>query len=669
MIARAIVQKIERVVDFLRRVLSKPPHVIVFRAKQALILKWMKITKQWDSLNREINRFFTDKNVLCNLGTQIQKQPLLISTTAVRAISRHARSDKAWADKVLQGGWRVAQRRFSILGAPVPSAGPWPWDTDWRYGRKWPQQYFKTYNFYEPNRPNPYDVKLPWELGRLSFVTQLLQNLAIEENKDFKNKAVSIIRNWSQQNPLAHSVNWYPMEVAMRSVVLVLITEMLTAMDMWDAVVDADLLVELARHGEFIWRTLEYTDVRGNHYAAEVVSLLLIGLSIDSQYTRAKKWTSFAKKNIEQEINEQFLVDGVHFEKSVPYHRLVLELFMLAAIALRRRGEELSKESQDRLRAAAEYLLMVRQPDGLSPVIGDNDDGHILCWDFLPLRNHQAVLDVVACHFHDESLRVCKDTSLAAFWLFGEEANKQWQKMSNASSKHKYFEVGGMVVSKTNLNYLCYDVGEVGTRGRGGHGHNDLFSFDLLINGDPIFCDSGCSVYTGDFQLRNRYRSTSSHNCLQVDGKEMAIMRGMWQISDSGRPKKVSARQIDHITTIDGIHAGYHRLKDAVTHRRRFQFDSRNGFCECTDFIDCLKSHIVTRYFHFSPGILPIVQGNQAVIKTPNARGVLVWNKGAVAEIVEGVYSEGYGKNLSRNVLVLQSEITGPAVLTFTLNF
>ncbi len=57
------------------------------------------------------------------------------------------------------------------------------------------------------------------------------------------------------------------------------------------------------------------------------------------------------------------------------------------------------------------------------------------------------------------------------------------------------------------------------------------------------------------------------------------------------------------------------------------------------------------------------------MIKTPNARGVLVWNKGAVAEIVEGVYSEGYGKNLSRNVLVLQSEITGPAVLTFTLNF
>lgn len=669
MIARTIVHKVEKLANFLQRLVSKPPHVIAFRAKQAVVLKLMKITKRWESLDRQIHSFFSEKNVLCEIVNHIQKQPLLISTTAVSAISYHAKRDKKWADKVLQGGMQVAQRRFSILGSPVPSVGPWPWDTDWRYGKKWPQQYFQSYDFYEPNRLNPYDIKLPWELGRLSFVVQLLQNMAIEENINFKDKAVTIIRDWSKQNPLAHSVNWYPMEVAMRAIVIVLITEMLTAMDMCDAAVAAELPMELARHGEFIWKTLEYTDVRGNHYAAEVVSLLLIGLTIDSQYPRAKEWTSFAKKKIEQEIKEQFLVDGVHFEKSVPYHRLVLELFMLSAIALRRRGEELSKESQDRLRAAAKYLLMVRQPDGLSPVIGDNDDGHILCWDFLRLRNHQAVLDTVSCYFHDEALRVSKDASLAAFWLFGEQASKQWQKMPDASSNHRYFEAGGMVVSKTNINYLCYDVGEVGTRGRGGHGHNDLFSFDLLINGDPIFCDSGCSVYTGDSHLRNRYRSTSSHNCLQIDGKEMAMMRGMWQIADSGRPEKVCVRQIDHITTIDGSHAGYHRLEDAVTHRRRFQHDSRNGFCECTDFLDCSKSHVITRYFHFAPGIQPIIQGNQAEINTPNAKGFLVWNEGAIAEIVEGLYSEGYGKNVLRNVLVLQSEITGPAVLNFTINF
>jgi len=62
------------------------------------------------------------------------------------------------------------------------------------------------------------------------------------------------------------------------------------------------------------------------------------------------------------------------------------------------------------------------------------------------------------------------------------------------------------------------DVGEFGKKGSGGHGHNDLMSFEVSLSGVPLVVDPGCPVYSGDPQTRNLFRSTAYHNGLKVDG-------------------------------------------------------------------------------------------------------------------------------------------------------
>ncbi|WAC03888.1 hypothetical protein N7U66_12930 [Lacinutrix neustonica] len=142
-------------------------------------------------------------------------------------------------------------------------------------------------------------------------------------------------------NPMAYSVNWYPMEVAVRTINLIQSRELLLVSAKGNKTIN--LLNEiLLLHGVFLWRNLEYTDVRANHYAANLTALLLLGQVFKSFYKEAKQWYDFAIKKTEKEFHLQFFKDGVNFEKSIPYHRFVVELFFISFLVMKRSGIKLS---------------------------------------------------------------------------------------------------------------------------------------------------------------------------------------------------------------------------------------------------------------------------------------------------------------------------------------
>ena len=82
-------------------------------------------------------------------------------------------------------------------------------------------------------------------------------------------------------------------------------------------------------------------------------------------------------------------------------------------------------------------------------------------------------------------------------------------------------------------SHLFIDCGDVGMRGRGGHGHNDILSFELFMNGANIVTDCGAFVYTASREWRNRFRSTAFHNTIQVDDEEVNRFvepNALWQL-------------------------------------------------------------------------------------------------------------------------------------------
>ncbi len=135
----------------------------------------------------------------------------------------------------------------------------------------------------------------------------------------------------------------------------------------------------------FIRGHLEWTEVRGNHYLSDVVGLL-VACAPFSAGREGRAWAIWATGELEREMAHQVRRDGCDHEASIPYHRLVCELFLCGAQAADALCPgTLSDGYRERLDLMLEFVSDYTRPDGLAPQIGDADDGR-----FLPLGDYKA---------------------------------------------------------------------------------------------------------------------------------------------------------------------------------------------------------------------------------------------------------------------------------------
>ena len=71
--------------------------------------------------------------------------------------------------------------------------------------------------------------------------------------------------------------------------------------------------------------------MNGNHCTADGAGLAFAGLFF-GQGRDPRRWQARAWSILCDEVPRQVYPDGVDFEASIPYHRLVAELFLLPAL-------------------------------------------------------------------------------------------------------------------------------------------------------------------------------------------------------------------------------------------------------------------------------------------------------------------------------------------------
>lgn len=651
-----------------KRIREAPREVVAFRAAQALRCWLLRVTGGWARLERRSVQWWSDSRVRRFLARP-SDNPSPVSRDALEALGRASKTGRLDADGVVRRARAVAGRRFSVLGTPVPRRGRLPFHRDWLHDHTWDNQYFSDYRFYEREKSAPYDVKRPWEVSRFSYLLNLIQGGVFDTIEDRARQATDILEDWSRSNPLAYSVNWHPMEASVRGITLVMALEMLLACGERRSAVVAPWLRQITTHGAFVWRTREYSDVTGNHYAANVVFLLLAGTLLREYVPEARRWLRLAVQEIPRQIEGQFLSDGVNFEKSVSYHRLVVELFLLAAVVLERSGNPLSGGTRERLHRACWYLAVCRRPDGALPLVGDSDDATVLPLDHDGTPTADAALSSAALFFNDGRIKAAAGGLTATIlWLFGSRGVGQWDELSEESVRGvHHFANGGVIVAHFDDDYLWLDVGEVGLDGRGGHGHNDLLSFELAFAGKPVVVDPGSYVYTADPEARDLFRSTSYHNTVSVDGEELAPLRGFWRIGNEAEPREVVLREEGDSLELTAAQTGYERLPDPVTHRRRICFSSRLGLI-CQDAFESSSKHTVQRFLHFDHGIEVEVDGRRASCTSMGRRWLVTWDASSTARVVKGWVSPSYGQRFPAWILELTTEIEGSAELSMEIS-
>ncbi len=407
----------------------------------------------------------------------------------------------------------ICNKKYTIFGETY-ELKDLDWHTDFKSGRTWEKKHFSRlkYDFINDNS----DKKIPWELSKFHHITTL--GLAFKQTKEKKylTEFKTQVENWIKENPYEIGINWVtPMEVAIRAINLIqgyfFFRDSIDDISFWKK-----YIATLYLHGKFIKENLEWSPAKENHYLSDLLGIFFLG-TFFKHTTKGKEWIRFSKKELEKEIIQQVSEDGVDYEASINYHRLVTELFLLAIILGKENNITFSERFNKRVENMCNFIMHYTKPSGLAPSIGDTDNGRILdLWNH-NVNDHRDILALASIIFNRPDFKHhSKWHNKLSLLINKEEYDKVKTEKTTLESKSftDYY-----IIRDKDL-YMLIHCGDIGRKGFGGHGHNDQLSFILSYKGKDYIIDPGTYAYTSDIRRRHIFRSTAYHNTPVINEME-----------------------------------------------------------------------------------------------------------------------------------------------------
>jgi uncharacterized heparinase superfamily protein len=202
--------------------------------------------------------------------------------------------------------------------------------------------------------------------------------------------------------------------------------------------------------------------------------------------------------------------------------------------------------------------------------------------------------------------------------------------------------------------YILYDAGPVGPDCNPGHGHGDLFSFELSVHGHRVVVDSGVFDY-GSGAIRKHCRSTRAHNTVEVDRKDQSEFWGTFRVARRARPHDVKWQQDGDRLTVSGWHDGYLRLAGTPRHYRRCTWYSA-GLVMIRDHVVASQRKKVHSRLHLHPSCeIEDLRRDRAIICTPSDRVVVYYVGGDGIFVEKFPYCPEFGVAAEGSALVVSA--------------
>lgn len=338
-------------------------------------------------------------------------------------------------------------------------------------------------------------------------------------------------------------------------------------------------LSSLSQQVSFLCRNL--TPGR-NHRTLELCSIFLAGV-VFPELRGASDWLKFAQTELTQNIQSDFLPDGVHCELSTDYHHLVLKNFLWIRRLAQLNQIIFPNVVDEIIQKALDFSLYAHKPDGLIPSLSDGDS-----------RNFYDLLEQGHQMYGHEELRYAALQGMGGI---------------SPRARSKGFPDSGYYILRSGWGngsepyvderYLIFDCGPLGA---GNHGHFDILSFEMAAYGQSLILDPGRYTYdeSGDVNWRVRFRETAAHNTVLVDGKNQTRY-----VFDKTR-FKIKGPQPDYtlhtfVTQpgFDFLHGVARSHEYPVIHERKISFVSPNYWI-ISDLLVAQESHTYDLLFHLS---------------------------------------------------------------------
>lgn len=328
----------------------------------------------------------------------------------------------------------------------------------------------------------------------------------------------------------------------------------------------------------------------GNHLLEEIFALF-----IASVYFNHQPWFDKSKTLMMEQLNEQILKDGAHYELSPMYQCILLDrLLDCCNYSINNKifvgQEELTTLMKDKAVLMLGHLKSIIYQNGSIPLLNDAARG----------------IGPEANELFDYAMRL----------------GLTWQAIPLTRCGYRKMKKGRMEA--------IVDISQIRATYQPGHTHADFFTYELRIDGNPFIVDTGTSTY--DKGPRRDYeRSTKAHNTVSVEGKDSCEV---WSGFRVGKRPKIHI-EADFGDEIQAWHLGFGR---GLKHTRYFAM--REDGLKVID--DVSKSCDSISYLHFAEGINVELSEDLCKLLTPTADVIIHGAK--KIEISDDFYAEEYNR-------------------------
>ena len=320
-------------------------------------------------------------------------------------------------------------------------------------------------------------------------------------------KAKSIVRSWIRSNGgVGSGAGWDPYTISMRLVNwLAFYGELEDALEGDRPFVD-DLNGSLASQYAHLARHLE-KDLLANHYFENLKALVLGALYFGDDGT-----LDVALPLLEGQAREQILPDGMHFELSPMYHKVILEDVLRVAASLDKNGRG-SEELRGCVRRMCDCLYSLERNASRTPLFNDSGDN--------VAKHKDALLACAKMRFGVEP-RYREDVPDAGYYLMERECS-------------------GHVLK------LIFDAGGPGPEYAMGHAHCDALSFEAFVDGEPWIVN--CGTYAYQDPRRLDFKRTSFHSTVMIEGCEQSECWAPFRVGRRAT-SRLEARGLDSLCAV-----------------------------------------------------------------------------------------------------------------------
>lgn len=337
-------------------------------------------------------------------------------------------------------------------------------------------------------------------LHYFEFLFALAKQFEESGNTRYLDKIKEYITAWIQRNTIGcKSSAWACYPIALRLPNWIEIYTLLYEEMKRDSVFEEALIKSLFEQYTYLLNHLE-KHLLANHYFEDLKALIIASTFFGDEAVQKK-----ASAELLKQCEEQILNDGMHYERSPMYQKIILEDLIRVEVALEavHKANETIRQSIFKMLNAAAML-----ESGLDRLPLFNDCGKNVS------KSLEALVNAAENHL---GIKPEKKTCLpnGGFYAYELGKEKEWK--------------------------LVIDAGQPGPDYSPGHSHCEMMSFELFHQGKPVLVN--CGTYAYQCQQRKFFKSTKAHNTVQVTGAEQSECWSSFRMARRSRIRDVSAEE------------------------------------------------------------------------------------------------------------------------------